>query len=725
MITDNFERDRELLEKEYSENSWKKGICTSELLRKCEDIKRSDKNLTVKKAKLIDTILRYAEIDVSPYSLFADKINHANITDSFKWERKMAVEADKLSGVLDRSRALVDARVFTSDVDFGHTCPDWAYILDNGLPGILKNIEKHLEKTHHNSEEYEFYSSAEIVYSAAIVYVSRLADEAERLSKCGNENMLLLSGSLRALTKRAPETLHEAMQMIFIWYMLQQHIDAVYVRSVGRLDGLLYKYYIRDIENGIITEIEARTLIKYFLLKMGAKKAIANIPFALCGSDENGNDVTNPLTFMILDEYIALNIEDPKIHIRCHKNIDENVIRKVLCSIRDGKNSFVFMNDGIVEGALVKMGASFEDARRYSIVGCYEPCAYGEIPCTCAGRINIPQAVMLTLNDGFDILSQKQMLPKCGKSPDSFDAFLLRFYEILGILSDKCIILINEYERNYMDICPSPIFSASDKSCMENGKDIYAGGARYNNTSVNAFGLATSVDSLMAIKKAVYDDKLLSLDAMSEILKNNWKGSELLRKRIENTFPKYGNGHKAADALAKEIVSVLDKQINGKPNGRGGAYRLGLFSIDWRFEFGKLTPATPDGRPSGETLSKNMCPTLGCDKNGVTSLINSVTKIDYTSVPNGTVLDVLLHSSAVSGEDGLSAMEGLLSAYLAKGGGAIQFNVLDPAVLRDAQGNPDKYKTLQVRLCGWNVHFVNLSSKEQNEFIRQAEDVGA
>ncbi len=725
MIKDNFYIDRVFLEKEYEDSVWNGGISEEALKYECEKLKNTEKTLPEIKANIISFILRNADVSVHPLGLFADKINHCGITESLKWERKAEVERTAMKGLLDENKPLTDARVFTSDVDFGHTCPDWKYILKNGISGILNDINSHLKNAEGCDPKFKFYSCSKVVYEAIKVYLSRLADEAESLSENGGKNTSLIASSLRKLTVSAPETLHEAMQLIFIWYFLQQMLDAVYIRSLGGLDTLLYPYYKHDIENGIITEKEARTMIKYFLIKMGAKRAIANIPFYLCGSDENGCDLTNPLTHIILDEYISLDIEDPKIHIRCHKNLDKTVIMKVLESIRAGKNSFVFMNDEVVESSLKKIGVTEKDARSYTIVGCYEPSADGEIPCTCAGRVNIPQVLMLTLTDGYDIFSQSRLLPSFGAEPKTFEEFLHRFYKNLGSVCLSCMDIISGYEHSYMDICPSPIFSASWSDCMEKGLDVYAGGARYNNSSVCAFGLATAVDSLAVIKRAVYDKKLLTLSELTDILKNDWRGSEKLRAEILNSYPKYGNGIKDVDNMASELVAHLSNMINNKPNGRNGVFRLGLFSIDWRFWFGETTPATPDGRLSGETISKNMSASLGFDKNGVTALINSVTSIDYSAVPNGTVLDVLLHHTSVSGDDGLISLYGLLMAYIKKGGGAIQFNILNPDTLRAAQLAPERYRTLQVRLCGWNVHFVDLSRKEQDEFIRQTEHMEA
>jgi len=244
--------------------------------------------------------------------------------------------------------------------------------------------------------------------------------------------------------------------------------------------------------------------------------------------------------------------------------------------------------------------------------------------------------------------------------------------------------------------------------------------AKYNNSSVNAIGLATAVDSLAAIRKAVFEDKILTLDEFIEILKSNWEGKEPLRLLIKNKFPKFGMNDKKTDAIAKDIVDVLSGAVSGKPNVKGGIYRLGLFSIDWRWEFGRKTAASANGRKAGETLSQNTSATFGADRDGATAHLLSVSAIDSSKTPNGTIVDIDLHSSSVRGENGLKTLISTLRTYFELGGFAVHYNVLDTEILKDAKLNPEKYPNLQVRLCGWNVLFSSLSEKEKDEFIARS-----
>lgn len=718
----NFENVKEILENEYTCPSWneKSGLCVESLEKKCLEIESNPISRQLAKAQVIEYILKNAQIEVNPYTLFADNIRHGHIPEKKRMSNQAEVEKCELKHVLDKYADFVAVRAFDGNSDFGHTCPDWKFLLDNGFIGIANLADKKLSDSSLNESQKDFYLCVKTVYSAAAVFARRLADEANA-KKVQSPQLEKTAKSLYTLSESAPKTFFDALSIICIYYELQCYLDSAWVRSLGGLDSLLWPYYENDIKTGEMTEDEARKYLKYFMWKMRAHKFSANIPFFLCGADENGKDLTNPLTHIILEEYIALDTHDPKIHIKYHKNIDQKVLKTVAESIRNGHNSFLFMNDEVVEKALIKSGAEKKDAHNYEIVGCYEPMAKGELPCTCNGRINIAKAVELTLSDGFDVLSGKQLIEKGKKPLDTFDAFMDAVKEKLRFFADGSMDIITSYEKNYDKIQSAPFLSATTQASFEKGVDVYSSGAKYNNSSINAFGLATAVDSIMAVKTLVYDEKVVTLEQLSQTLANNWQTDSALQLKCKNLDYKYGNNCDEADNMAAELCDYLAECINGKPNGRGGRYRFGTFSIDWRMAFGEGTGATADGRFAKEPLSKNMCASLGADTNGVTALINSVCKVDYTNIPNGTVLDLLLHESAVKGDDGLNALIGIIKVCMNKGLIALQINVLNSKTLRKAQQNPQAYKNLQVRLCGWNVYFVNLSREEQEEFIKQTD----
>ena len=536
--------------------------------------------------------------------------------------------------------------------------------------------------------------------------------------------MRLVSSSLRHLTVGAPETLLEAMQLSVIFYNLQCNVERDAVRSIGGLDRLFYPFYRRDLVCGRLTEAQARELFRYYFFKFYSMHVTANVPFYIGGRLADGSDATNELTYLLVEEYIGLDINDPKIHVRWHKNLPKPLVRLILGSIRDGRNSFVFLNDEVVEGALVALGEAPDDARNYTVIGCYEPAALGkEVPCTCTGRVNLPKAVLVAMNGGVD--PDTGAVVGTPADPDSyadFDAFYAAVLKQIAVFASRAETLIIAHERAYPSLNPAPLFSATLADCVARGVDAYSGGAKYNNSAINAICIASTVDALAAVRRLVYEEKKLKLSEFAAVLRDNWQGHAELRQTALHRMPKYGNGDPAVDALAAQVMRDTAACINGKPNGRGGVFRCGFFSIDYRLTFGEKTGATADGRLAGEPLSKNMCAVTAMDREGVTALIRSATAVDYTDTPNGTVLDVVLYAGAVEGDAGICAMETLLETFMARRGFAMQINVLSPAVLRAAQENPEKYATLQVRLCGWNVYFTALSRVEQDEFIRQTEN---
>ena len=265
------------------------------------------------------------------------------------------------------------------------------------------------------------------------------------------------------------------------------------------------------------------------------------------------------------------------------------------------------------------------------------------------------------------------------------------------------------------------MFSATMTDSLECARDGYADGMKYNTTVFTLAGLATVVDSICVIKKFVFDKKILTLNEFTEILKNNWEGNESLRLDILKDDDKYGNGSDYADDIMVDLTKYLSDLINKAPNGRGSYWKIGLLSIDKNIAFGKTFSATPDGRYMGDPISKNLSPNIGMDRKGLTTLISSLNKIDFSDFPHAGIVDFILHPSAVAGEEGLNVFMGILKTFFNGGGHSVQFNVFSADTLKDAQRNPDKYKNLQVRVCGWNVYFTELNKVAQDAFIAQCE----
>lgn len=669
-------------DKEYSEA----------LYTELKSIYDAEKYEVLGKGKAMKHFLEGVELFVNPADIFADL--SVNENTPLRIRKDVYFKFHKKRG---EAKLLTDAGVIFANGDYGHTSPDWKRILSLGITGIIAEAEEHLAKPDITEEQKAFYESVKCAYEGMLVFTKRLA---ERVSEAASGNSEFTAKNLYALTKGAPCNIAEAMQLFFIYFAVQQKHDGAVLRSLGEVDTLLYPYYLKSIESGEFSDSEIRELVKYFLFKWYTMKQEANIPFDL-------SDSPNELTYIILEEYVKLGIHDPKIHIKCTERTPDKLISFVMRAIRQGSNSFVFMNHGVIKESLAKIGIKVNGAEDYTLVGCYEPLVVGkELACTVNGKINMPMAIERVMNS---VLS--------GAEIESYGAFLDAVKSEIKHFIDVSVEEINTIERKYPKIFQSPILSGTFTSCMERGVDIYSGGAIYNSSSVSCFGLATLTDSILATKKIVYTDKKATLRELAQILKNNWQGSENLRTEIKNSSEKYGSGNAEADNLSAEIVRYLSDNLNGRPNGRGGVYRLGLFSIDWIFKYGAVLGATADGRLAGEPVSKNLSASVGMDRKGVTGLIRSVLKQDHTLAPNGAVLDLAIHPTSVSGDEGLEIMKSLLSVYLSGGGYALQMNVVGRETLEAAQKEPEKYKNLQVRLCGWNVYFTELEREVQNQLI--------
>lgn len=668
-------------------------------------------------AELFGTLLRETDFSFPEVRPFVAKSDFDGIMGKVTEERKTWVlDEQDADGVLPRTRAGYDLRAYTGDYDFSHTAPDWKNLLRLGLPGVLSRLASASEREGLTDAQTNYYRAGISVWSEVMGYTQRMAKAAQSAKKAE------MAEGLLALTRRAPATLSEAMRLISLYFQLQQWLECTPVRTLGRIDEYLNPYYENDLRAGVLTPDGAAELTDAFLREMNDQKAIANVPMALGGAGEGR---VNGFSYLLLRRFLALALPDIKMHILYCPELPADFVRIAMEGIRKGSNSIVFMNDRVIRTNLEEMGIAPGDAAEYTVVGCYETCGAGEVACSCNGRVNLAMAAEAAMTGGRDLLTGTLIGAPTPEFPKTRDDYLDAFLTQVNFFCDAAAETTDAKEKYDPRVHSAPFFSALYDSCVERGGDVYCDfAAKYNNSSINLVGLATAVDAVTAACRLVFEEKILTMRQLAEVLKNNWAGQEALRHRVLKTYPKYGIGDAECDALAARILASASGRINGRPNVKGGVYRLGAFSIDWRFSLGKRVGATPDGRLARESVSKNLCASLGADREGNTALVLSACALDPRLMPNGAVLDLVFHSSAVSGENGLRAMEATLKTYFSGGGIAIQYNVLDADVLRRAQVHPEEYPNLQVRLCGWNVLFSDLSRTEQDEFIRQSE-VGA
>ena len=668
-----------------------------------EQILSQEKPIMEEKADLICLLLNCGELVAEQDTVFVTTLRHYGLLGEHRKELRRYHLRDRNPLVADLGNLLSGSGTANPGVDSGHIGPDWDILMKCGVPGVLARLEEFRAK---NPGKEDFYGPCIRVYKALEACFTRWAEEAKAV---GNG---FVAENMAALAAGAPQNLAQAMQLTLIFYRLQMDLDATVVRSLGGLDHLYQPFYEKE------EDARARELTRAFLLTVNAQHAAANLPFYIGNCDGN----SWPYTWVLLEEYRAMGLYDPKIHVMYHPNLDKRLVRFILDSIREGKSSYVFINTEVSRKALENIGIEPGDAKRLTVYGCYEVAAEGtEVPCTCGSYVNMAKAVELALTGGKDMLTGKLLGVEAATEFVSFEDFVAAVRTQLQAILEKTMGVLRVYDSLMHDICPSLFMSPTYENSITGGVELYAkGGAKYGNTSLPGVGIATLVDSLLAVKNVVFTRKLVTMAQLREVLKNNWAGAEKLRLICKNTGGKYGNDCAEADRMAVEFVDLAAGMVNGVPNGRGGVFRWGQFSVNIRNTFGKKCAATPDGRMEGEDLSKNAVASIGQDKGGVTALLRTVLKLDASRIPDGCVADVVLHSSAVKGEDGMAAFEALLTTFMERGGGSIHFNVLSPEVLRKAQAEPEKYQNLQIRLCGWNVRFVDLSKREQDEFILQA-----
>jgi len=627
------------------------------------------------RAWLFHLICSKGRIAPDPDDYYADRVEHHNMLIALQreWSRE---EHEKEF----RNEPPTVPGAFTSILDLSHTSPDWENLFRYGFVGLRERAA---------GRSGEFYRAVAMVYDAATVLARRLGEASD-------------NPPLTALAERPPRTFRDALQLAYLYHELQE-MEGEPVRSMGRFDQLYYHFYMEDIRAGRLTRDEAKELLKFFWIKFYAKtqgKAF--------GKNFLFGPEANELSRLGFEVYREMQTVDPKLSVRIGPNTPQEFLEQVVGCIQAGCTGVVINNDARQTEMLIQHGKTPEDARNYLLIGCYEPAVMGkELNCSGAAAVNLAKGVELTLAEG---------------DHASFDDFMAAYFRTLESLIVRALEQTRRHERLWPRVNPSPLLSGSMDACMEKGLDVSEAGAQYNTTGFLFAGLANVADSLAAIEQLVYTEERCSLAELKAALAADWEGFEELRLTARSRVPKWGNNDDRVDRFAVAIADFVGKRINHEPNARGGVFQAALYAILPTAQgFGKVTGALPDGRRAGDPLAINTGAMVAMDTNGITSLINSVTKIDLAQFPNGTVLDIMLHPSAVRGEKGIHTIASVIRTHFAQGGMAIQFNIFDADTLREAQRTPEKYANLQVRVCGWNVRFTDLSLEEQSIFIAKAE----
>ncbi len=707
----------------------------------------------LQKANVMRMIFERGQIAIDPQDWFVDKLNYGCPVRSLSCEdhpdqggiiRRLSLRwlYDAMDGPISEStnwlRRAYRAGQCTGPkggLDRGHISPGWERLFAAGFTGILEQVAE-TRKTYGESatpEQLAFWEAVEIVYRAGIELADRFSSLAHQMAEEmpeHRERLLIIADAMSNVPAHRPRTFHEALQ--FHWLMHEFiETEGEYVRSAGQFDRMFYPFYQADIRSGRLTREQAKELIKFFWYKWYSRTQGRENGknFCLGGQHADGSEITNELTYLALEAFEELNTPDPKLSVRLLPTSSEKLYRRIADLIRNGHNSMVLMNDPAAVEALVKRGIPVEDARMYLPIGCYEPAVEGkQAGCTMNVTVNLAKGVELALNDGLDPTTGEQVGPHTGdpRTFTTFEQMWDAYIRQMDYFLENASASIAVAERTWPEINPSPMVAASIDDCIARGKDVGQAGPVYSTNGFVGAALANAADSLLALKKTVFEDKVFSMDEMLEALKGNFEGRERMRQYLLNRVPKWGNNQPEADDLAVRISEYYCGKVHSFTNGRGGPSFAALFSLTFALRGGQLTGALPDGRKAHDSLAPGLAATYGRDRNSATALIESVCKLDPTATPNGAVLDVNLHPTAIKGEDGLEDLVALIKTFLwprqdepVKGGYAVQFNVFDVETLRDAQRYPERYATLQVRVTGWSVYFNALSALEQEQYIKR------
>lgn len=721
-----FEADRDYLEHKFVDPSFYDGcpgLPPAELgdqLREQFERNRELPRATAK-AEAFRLVLEQVRIRISAHDWFPgiaacpEKPLMKICFNSWLEETYSAVFTPEERAELDR---LNRSRLIQVRADYDHSVPDWDAVLRLGFAGLLERAETCASR---HAERRDCFDAVRIEYRAILAFLDRLAAEAEKLPE--SPRKLKMSSALRQLRGGAPRDTYEALLQIWLYHQLSEYVDLIQTRSFGNLDRVLYPYFRRDIDFGRQTEKDIREFFRYFLYQATAMHYWAGHPFYFGGTDPDGSSAINELSRLILDEYDRMGIYDPKLQIKVSERTPAAFIEKALDMIRRGHNSIVFVGEPCIMRTMRRLGYSEAEARTADIKGCYEYCARGETVETAPVTVNAAKVIGLVLHNGVEPLSGQKLGVETGE-PESFtgfrqvyDAFLKQLFSLF----DRSIAYSERLENRLDRINPAPMLSATFRTSQERAEDGYARGARYNNSNLWICAPVTAADSLTAVKRWVFDRKILTLNELAGILDAGWEGREDLRRRMLHDPEKFGNDREEPDRMARDITEAVARRYHGKPNGRGGFYTVSLHSSNRFLQWAGEVEATPDGRRRGDELNKNMSATQGAAGNGATALIASVLKLDSSLFMADCSVDVMLHPSEIEGAAGLAAMRALLMTYVRNYGHAIHFNVMNPQILRRAQKEPEKFRDLQVRVCGWNVLWNSMAEKEQNAYILQAE----
>ncbi len=626
----------------------------------------------------------------------------------------------------------------------GHTvCGDKIYRL--GIADFAEEVKTAMESLDFENDNkaldrLEELEAMLVVCDAIIMYAKRHSQKlmvlAERESEETRKKELLeMARICSKVPEHRPETFHEALQ--YYWFI---HLGVVTELNPwdsfnpGRLDQHLYPYYQSELSSETLTEEKAREMLQAFWVKFNnhpsppkigvtALESNTYTDFALInvgGVKSDGSNAVNAMSYMILDTVEEMRLLQPSSMVQISKKNPDALIHRALKIIKTGFGQPSLFNTDAIVQELMRQGKSVEDARNGGASGCVESGAFGTEAYMLTGYFNLAKILEITLNNGFDIHTQKQIGLKTG-NPNEFSGFEELFSAWQKQVNHFATIKIkgnNIIEKLYAKFLPVPFLSILIDDCIKNGTDYNNGGARYNTSYIQGVGLGSITDQLTAIKYHVFEHENITMKDLLTALKDNFDGHDQLRANLIYDTPKYGNDDDYVDEQAVRVFNAFYDAVNGRDTARGGTFRINMLPTTSHVYFGSVMQATADGRLAKQPLSEGISPFQGADTEGPTAVIKTASKIDHIKT-GGTLLNQKFAPSFFTGHESYLKLTALIRAYFRLDGHHIQFNVVDADTLKDAQKNPENYRDLIVRVAGYSDYFNDLGEDLQNEIIRR------
>lgn len=649
----------------------------------------------------------------------------------------------------DDWKAAYECGVFTEFMEQrapGHTVLD-DKIYRKGFLDFKRDIEQSLKNLDYLNDPQAYAKQEEVkamltCADALIHFAERHAEAVLELAQQEKDHhrkaeLQRIAEVCSRVPAHAPRDFWEALQ--YYWFVhlgVTTELNTWDSFNPGHLDQHLYPFYRQGLDDGTLDRERAEELLQCFWIKFNNQPAPPKVgvtaaesgtytDFALIntgGVKEDGSDAVNELTYLILDVVEEMRLVQPSCCVQVSKKNPDRFVKRAARIIRTGFGQPSVFNTDVIIQELIRQGKSVEDARSGGSSGCVEVGAFGKECYILSGYLNMVKILELTLNNGLDTRTGRRIGLETGDATqfNSFEELFEAYEKQLNHFVDVKVRGNNVVERLYASYIPAPFLSMLIDDCIATGKDYHDGGARYNTMYIQGVGLGSLTDVMTAIKYHIFHKETLSMEALLEVLRDNFEGHERVRQMLLNKTPKYGNDDDYADEVMVALFEAYFNAVDGRPNTKGGSYHINLLPTTVHVYFGSVVGATPDGRPAWEPLSEGVSPVQGADRRGPTAVLKSAAKMDHART-GGTLLNQKFTPQLLQDEAGLDNLVHLIRTYFKLDGHHVQFNVVDAATLRAAQEHPEQYRDLIVRVAGYSDYFCDLSATLQDEIISRTE----